>query len=644
MNKRYIVLVMLMVLLTSFNKAYSQEQLGLRGRAKQLYNQYQYFQAAALYQRLADSKKPFLEDLELLANCYLKLKDYELAENWFSRVVVLPKSKPENLIAYGEVLKSNLKYEEAKKVFQQYASLTGNNALVANAIAGCDSSLTWLANPTLHQLKNESLINTALAEFSVFPFQQKVFYTAEPDTVLFKSIYGRTGNPYLRIFTADLATNKELSNPKVELSKYNNGVYHIGPIMSNKAESVLYITRTTYGKTLELSELDKVKYLTNNLELYIYKNNNGTWEEQPFAYNNVEKYSIGHAALSVDEKVLYFVSNMPGSLGGTDIWYCNLQADGTWGKPQNAGPNVNTAENEMFPYISAAGNLYFSSNGWPGMGGLDIFTAKGSQQNWSKAVNLKYPLNSSGDDFSYILTNNGDGYLSSNRKGGKGKDDIYAFSYEQPKLILAVKGLVSDKKTGAIIPNATISLMIDGQLVEARQNSANGMFLFELDEEKDYTLTAQKEKFSKDAVAISTKGIKKSDTLSANLTLETLFEIGKVFTLENINYDFDKDNIRADAAKILDGLVTIMRDNPSLEIELGSHTDSRGADKYNLNLSQRRAQSVVNYLVNNGIARARMIAMGYGETQLLNACEDGVNCTDEQHQANRRTVFKVLKY
>ncbi|MCY1510625.1 Photosystem I chlorophyll a apoprotein A2 [compost metagenome] len=210
-------------------------------------------------------------------------------------------------------------------------------------------------------------------------------------------------------------------------------------------------------------------------------------------------------------------------------------------------------------------------------------------------------------------------------------------------LVLAVQGNVKDIKTAAVIPAVNISLL-KGQLVKARQHSENGLFFFELDKDQTYTLTAEKEKFSKDTKAISTVGLKQSDTLHVTLQLETLFEIGKVFTLENINYDFDKDNIRADAAKILDGLVVIMRDNPSLEIELGSHTDSRGADKYNLNLSQRRAQSVVNYLVNQGIARSRMIAKGYGETQLLNECEDGVTCTYEQHQANRRTVFKVLKY
>ncbi len=651
MNKKYIIFIALIIFNASFNIVSAQEQSGLRERAKKHYNQYEYFQAAQLFQKLADVKKPFLNDLELLADCYLKMKNYELAENWYSRVVNLPKSKTENLIKYGEVLKSNLKYNEAKQVFLQYVKLSGDQSRVAVEIAGCDSSLAWIANPTLHQIKNQTLINTNRSEFAVFPYQNKVFFTAEPDTALFKSIFGRTGNPYLRIYSADQSRN-ELSKPAIDLSGFNTGKYHIGPLSTNADGSVLYITRTTAGKVLELNEVDRVKYQTNNLELYTFKKNKDKWEELPFVYNNVQKYSIGHASLSSDHKVLYFVSNMPGGFGGTDIWFCELQADGGWGKPQNAGAQINTVKDEMFPYSSSEGSFYFSSNGWPGMGGLDVFTAKGSKQNWSKALNLKYPVNSSTDDFGFIVFPSVDdtisGYLSSNRKAGKGGDDIYSFTFKNPdtKIILAVKGAILDRKTGKVISGANVLLYSNtNQSPMASQNAkSDGTFLFELAKESDYSLVAKKAKFDTDTKSISTKGIKKSDTLVVDLKLGTLFEVGKVFTLKNINYDFDKDNIRLDAANILDGLVDVMRDNPSLEIELGSHTDSRGADKYNLSLSQRRAQSVVNYLVSKGVSRMRMVAKGYGETQLLNACEDGIKCTDEQHQENRRTVFKVLRY
>ncbi len=649
MDKRYIA-TLLIFFMFPFGRLAAQEQLGVRERAKKHYNQFEYYQAALLFQRLADSNKPFLQDFEYLADCYLKLKDYEAAETWFSRIITFPKSKPENLVRYGEVLKANLKYEEAKKQFNNYAKITGNQVAVANAIAGCDSSLKWISTPTTHQVINEASVNTALSEFSVFPYKGKVYYAGEPDLATFRSIYGRTGRPYLRLYLADISPEANLLNPDLDRSNLNNGTYHVGPLIADKSGEKLYITRTTTAKALEVSEIDKVKYITNNLELYLFsKQSDGSWKESPFLHNNVEKYSVGHAALSPDEKILYFTSNMEGSIGGTDIWFSEMQSDGTWGKPQNAGPSINTDKDEMFPFVAKDGTLYFSSNGWPGMGGLDIFSATGAKKQWSSPKNLKYPLNSSADDFGiYVSENSHDqliGYLSSNRKGGKGADDIYSFRSQEQKVNFAVKGKVVDKKNGQVLSGASLSLTnIDGTVVARQTIPQEGTFFFDLEKDKDYTLLASKEKFYGDTLKVSTKSLTKSDTLFAQLQLETLFEVGRVFELKNINYDFDKDNIRPDAAKILDHLVVLMRDNPTLEIELGSHTDSRGNDNYNLNLSQRRAQSVVNYLVTKGISRARMVAKGYGETELLNECGNGVECNDAQHQENRRTVFKVLRY
>ena len=649
MNKKYIFITLCLLLTASLNNSIkAQEQLSVRDQARKFYKEYKYFQASQLLQRLVDVKKPFLADMELLADCYRRMKNYELAENWYSRVVQQPKSKAENFFLYGEILKSNLKYSEAKAAFEQYVSHGGDSTRILAEVQGCDSSLVWLAQPTKHDLKNEEEINTPLSEFSVFPYQQGVFYAGEPDTALFKSIYGRTGNPYLRIYTAN-RKGTTLSTPDIDRATFNNGKYHIGPVITDKSGSVLYVTRTTTGEKVEIDEEDHIKYLTNNLELYVFKKKGEQWESSAFPYNDVEKYSVGHASLSEDGKVLYFVSDMPGGLGGTDIWYCELQNDGSWGKPQNAGAAINTAKDEMFPYAGAKGKLYFSSNGWPGMGGLDIFVANGEHQNWSKAINLRYPLNSPADDFGYIAwagTEGETGYLSSNRKNGKGADDIYSFTYQKPvmPIVLAVKGGVMDRSSHVVLPEATVTLYDGNNVLSSVQNDAQGNFFFSLQKDKDYRLVAKKDKFDTDTKELTTRGLKKSDTLTVNLEIATLFEIGKIFTLQNINYDFDKDNIRPDAALILDELVAILRDNPTLEIELGSHTDSRGKDSYNMALSQRRAQSVVNYLVSKGISRSRMVPKGYGETQLLNGCDDGVPCSEEQHQANRRTVFKVLKY
>jgi len=633
------------------NSVKSQEQLSLRDRAKLKYDSYDYAQAIPAYLKLVDVKSPKMADIEKLAYCYDQINDYEAAENWFSRLVAFPESKNENLLAYGAVLKSNLRYKEAKKVFETYAQKTGDSKKVANEISGCDSAQVWLAKPTGHLIKNEALVNTANSEFSVFPAFGKAYYTGEAETGESVKISGRSGNPYLRIFQASMGENNTLSIPQLDAASYNQGTYHVGPVVSNKAGDMLFVSRTYVGKKdSEIETVGKRKFRTNNIELYIYKANNSKWEVKPFAYNQVSAYSLGQACLSADEKTLYYASDMPGSLGGTDIWYSTLQADSSWSKPENAGTTVNTTGNEMFPEIGADGALYYSSNGLPGMGGLDLFTAKGDRKSWSVPLNLHYPVNSPGDDFAFVTTtlpaaDLGQGYLSSNRRGGKGEDDIYSFGLRKPKIILALKGTTFDKTTRAVLPLTDVTLMAGERQVIGKQLTADsGKYFFELDVNTNYTLLGQKTKYYSDSAMVTTVGLTKSDTLEVDLYLQPLFVVGTKIEIKNIHYDFDKANIRADAAKILDETVRIMRDNPTLEIEMGSHTDSRGVDIYNVDLSQRRAQSAVNYLVRRGIARSRMKAKGYGETQLLNRCKNGVACSIAEHQANRRTEFKIVKY
>src|SRR5690606_11147338 len=249
--------------------------------------------------------------------------------------------------------------------------------------------------------------------------------------------------------------------------------------------------------------------------------------------------------------------------------------------------------------------------------------------------------------FAYLTTYDGEegiaGYLSSNRKGGKGGDDIYSFTYEKPKIIIILRGTTSDKSTGERLPATTVTLY-DGQreIVARKSSGTEGAFEFVLDRNQTYTVLGQKEGYHADSARVSTMGITRSDTLEVALLLEPIFQVGQTFELENTYYDFDKHNIRPDAAALLDELVRTLRDNPTLKIELSSHTDSRGSNAYNEALSQRRAQSAVDYLVSRGIARDRMVAKGYGETRLVNRCADGVPCSREEHQANRRTEVTVL--
>ncbi|MFD2965421.1 MULTISPECIES: OmpA family protein [Olivibacter] len=646
MKKLYIYPYLLVLILLG-SGVQAQEQPTLRDRANQLYNEYQFAKAAQLYERLVDSKKPRQSDLENLADCYRKMNNYGMAENWYVRVLEDSTSNPINKLRYAEVLKANAKYAEAKKVFQEYANKSGSTSEIDLQIKGCDSAIVWMQQPTTHKLRNESSVNTALAEFGGYTVGDKVYYVGEPDAIMFKNVYGWTGNPFLRVYSAKHNEGNILKESNIAEASFNNEPYHVGPVASNKEGTTLYVTRTHPGKEVQKEKEDRKRYRTKNLELYIYTNDNGTWNETPFAYNRVNEYSVGHAALSQDGETLYFVSDMPGGQGGTDIWYSERLLNGEWGEPKNAGPMINSTGDEMFPSITKEGVLYFSSNGWPGMGNLDVFTAMGAKETWSKAVNMRFPVNSPADDFAYTvndITNLTEaGFMSSNRKGGLGSDDIYSFTYLKPKFTVLLAGVTYDKETEESLADANVSLLDEqGTLLAKKTSESAGRFEFEVDVEQAYQVLGEKVGYIADSAFTNTNGLNPGDTVKVALYLDQLKQ-GKTFRLDNIYYDFDKFNIRKDAAVILDGLVKIMKDNPTLKIELSSHTDSRGRDKYNMTLSQKRAQAAVDYLVSRGIARDRMIAKGYGESKLLNRCVNGIKCSEAEHQLNRRTEFTVLE-
>ena len=438
--------------------------------------------------------------------------------------------------------------------------------------------------------------------------------------------------------------NDSLSKPVLANGGMNDANYHVGPIISNKTNDLFYITQTYTGKDNEKTKSDGHSYFYQRLELFTQSKVSGVFKKPiPFIHNNIKKYSVGHAALSVDENVLYFISDMPGGYGGTDIWFCLMQKNGKWGKFFNAGKEINSSQNEFFPFIAQDGTLYFSSDGWPGMGGLDVYSAKGEKNIWSKPVNLRYPLNSPGDDFALYTDNKLlSGYISSNRENGKGNDDIYSFSFKKSQKLSKLTGKTVDKKSNTILSGVTVVLLdVNNNIVAQKQSAPDGRFSFDIDKTVSYKLLGSKSSMLHDTISVLAHD---NDSIEASLQLDPLFVKGKIFKLKNILYDFNKASIQVVATIILNDLVRILHENPTLKIELGSHTDSRGTVEYNTNLSQQRAQSVVDYLVSRGIERSRLVAKGYGESQLINRCVDGVECSNEEHQQNRRTEFKVLEY
>lgn len=625
--------------------AFAQEQPSRRNRADQFYKEMQYAKAAAAYENLVDVKKPSVLAMERLAHSYYYIKQYDLAENWYARVIGQKGASEEARLNYAEVLKQQGKYAEAKVQYELLAQVDGKRLGMEQAMRGADSAQVWMRNPTKHAIRNEQAVNTSLAEFGAFTTAKGVLYAAEPNSLLnVKS--GMTGHAYLKAYNADRQVDGSLTHPTIMGSSLNDAAYHTGPVSSNTAEDVLYVTRTYPGKVGERFKADGSKWNKHNLELIIYKKDGDRWVAEDFAYNNVKEYSLGHAFLSPDEKVLYYASDMPGGKGGVDIWYSNLQADGTWGTPQNAGDAINTTGDEMFPTLVGS-ELFFSSTGHVGMGGLDIFKAKGSKNQFSKAVNLAYPINSASDDFAYIEYSDTAeakvGYLSSNRQGGVGSDDIYSFSWMKPKIRIILEGITRDRKTGDLLPESTVTLFgMTGTIVSKGVTNGEAFISFEVTPNTEFRLLGEKKGYHADSVLVAAVAPMKDTVIRYTMHLNPVLKVGDKFILENIHYDFDKHNIRKDAALILDRLVATMRDNPTLKIELSSHTDSRGSDSYNEKLSQRRAQAAVDYLVTRGIARERLVAQGYGEKRLLNRCSNGVACSVAEHQANRRTEVEVL--
>lgn len=563
---------------------FAQEQMTKRQQADKLFERYEYSKALSLYLDIeASKKKDDLLLLEHIATCYREMNQYDEAEKWYTDVVADEKASAIDSYYYAEVLLRNKNFNAAKNLYKKYYTAIGDTNDLAFKLATCDSAALWVKQASGYAVKNEQSLNSSYSEWGLTYYGANAFiFTSDRKTTLSKDekyIYPWTGNGYFKLFEAEGTKLKELP-VNFKDNHLLTGDYHVGPIALNATEDTAYITITTVVQKKEIAteklSQNKQRLYTRRLQLIIATRKNGEWGNfKNFAYNNINQYSIGHAALSHNGRLLYFTSDMNGGFGKTDIWFCEKQADGTWGKPVNCGKQINTKEEEAFPTLNGDDVLYYSSKGLPGMGGYDLFLAQGSKNNWAKPEHLPYPINSTSDDFWYISKDGMSGYFSSDRENGEGNDDIYNFSFKTPKVPKKPKR----------------------------------------DPEPDMPVSAVPPKE---------------------------YETGSSFVLSNIYYDLDKSNIRPDAAIELDKLVVILKEHPTMKIELSSHTDSRAPDDYNIALSQRRAAAAVAYLVSKGIDKDRMIAKGYGETRLINKCANGVPCTEAEHQLNRRTEVKIL--
>lgn len=624
-------------------------------KAHEMMDRFEYVQAIGYFEKYFVLNSPKAQDLRDISYCHLITGDTKKALKWLQKLSQKKDASAYDMMLYADVLKTEGRYAEASEQYEKVASTFPQIKEEAMMQVGaCRDAIEWINNPLYFDVENASAFNSSNSDFGATRFEDQFIVTSDRKN---KALYSPselqswTGNPYYKLYVIDASGNKA-----AEAIESLNAEYHNGPGVYFSGSKSMYFTRTKSVKmrqkpqnpdpTSWFNPPQKDLY-TNRLEIYSAQYENGKWSPATaFAYNNADEYSVGHPAISPDGNTLYFASDMPGGMGESDIYYCERQADGSWGKPHNAGAAINTKGKEGFPAVDADGKLYFSSDGLPGMGGLDLFSATGAKDQWNDVSNLKYPINSPKDDFSIVFTQPGtQAYFASNREGGMGSDDIYSLVYSPPvKLIMAVRSY--EKFDGVLMPLPYVNIAIaSGDKSESYSLKTGDMSVVyqEVRCDQSYMVKGQLENYFAQNTEITTQCTTKSDTVYVDVVLERIV-INKVIVLKNIYYDFDKWNIRPDAAVELNKLVNILNDNPEIIVDLSSHTDSRGTNEYNEVLSQRRAESAVDYIISKGIDSDRISAMGYGEIEPVNDCVDGATCSEIDYQMNRRTEFKVTGY
>lgn len=626
---------------------------------------------------LKDLQKAASANYEPAQTNYLIAESYRLSNRfsqsipYYQKAIAAGETNPNAHFQLGYALKASGKYQEAKDEFLLYTQSTATEKpLQERALREIE---TLRIADLIGQKKKEVLVknlpfNTPGAEFSPAVLGNELVISSSKK----EKVYKNNGQQMLGLYKTKIGEEPSESGSAPVL--FSNSIYAEDANEGSPAFS-------PDGKTLVFAKGNSGKKKgTQDVDLYMSRLVNGQWTEPRYLPINDSIAWDGSPAFSRDGKTLYFASNRAGGAGGIDIYRTNMDASGRFSKPVNMGRDINTAGDDMFPYVSADNKLYFSSDGHPGLGKLDLFVATRSQGVIS-IENLGVPFNSPQDDFGLVYHEDENGFFASNRDGGKGDDDIYYFyTPEAPDTTTIAHNDPNDPKNpnnhsyingqlkvvryflgGDVVENAPTVIPIDSAVVRILADTADaelgrltsgdqGKFgTYRLEEGKDYVLLTERPGYITKRIPFTMSGksippifltkIVTDTTFLVNIRLDKL-ELNKTFTLENIYYDLNKFNIRPDAAIELDKLVQILKDNPTIKIELSSHTDSRATDAYNMTLSQKRAESAVNYLITSGIEEDRVTARGYGERQLIiqNAK------TEEEHQRNRRTEFTVLSY
>lgn len=629
--------IYIITLVTIFTSGISFAQKGKVASAIKKYDKLSYVDSRSALLKLANKENPSPEVIEKLANAFYFNSEMEEASKWYEKLTSLSdQSNPENYFRYAQALKAIGNYKKADEAFRTFATLNPDDSRGTKFLNTTDYLETIAAMSQDFELQNLD-INTKFSDFGASLHNDKLVFASSRDQN--GKIYSWNAQPFLDLFELDAEGNTQ------EVAGDINTKYHESSTSYTKDGTTVYFTRNNYynGKFKKNSED------THALKIYKATLVDGKWTDiVPMPFNN-DEYSVAHPALSLDEKQLYFASDMPGTKGMSDIFVVDINEDGTYGAPLNLGPNVNTEGRENFPFVSDKGILYFSSDGHLGLGGLDVFMIETQNIKSGIIKNIGKPINSPKDDFAYIIDESAKkGYISSNRAGGKGDDDIYSFKI--PDCEFDVTGTVVNKRTNEILANAKVTIKdANNNVLKTVTSDAEGKFQSTLScREQTYIVEAQKEKFKDDftdftVTADSENKLKLALALEPNAA-KIGTDLALLLNLNPIYFDYDKSFIRPDAELELAKVIKYMQEYPSVKIDVRSHTDSRGRDAYNLSLSQRRNASTKAYIINKGgISSDRISGKGYGETRLTNRCSNGVKCSKAEHQDNRRSEFIVVE-
>ncbi len=630
--------------------------------AEKFYKNKQYAFAAEVYEQLYKSKageKSRKSEMAFMAGeSYRNFESFDKAIKSYDNALKKDPNNAQAIYMKGVMLQKKGEYRDAIKQFDSYLKIYPGDKDAIIKKAGCELALGWKSDCQQYTVENFKIANTRNNDYSPMIADKKdgiLYFTSDRNPNEKKKVkqYAWTGygfsdlwkieaQPEKRGKRSTANTVKKWGKPEI-LPKVPNTVANDGTPCFSRRYNVMYFTICNNG--------DNTK---PNCKIYSSKKVGNDWTEPEvlsFCEDDTAS-NYGQPSLSDDEQKLFFSSDKPGGEGGHDIYVSNFTRRGrVWGDPINLGPTINTAKSEMFPYVTSDNKLYFSSNGHPGFGGLDMFVSEGVGEEWSTPENMSIPLNSGGDDFAITFDNSdpNHGFFSSNRDGGKGGHDIYEF-FRKP-LKFTLKGIVTDATTGKALPGSKVHIYsTPDSIFKELTTDAMGSYFIELDERKDYRISANNDTNyyfpSKDTSDVSTYRRKCDTNFVANFVLKSMIEIWEI----PIYYDLNRAEIRPDAAQALDSFAkAILVRYPRIVIELGSHTDCRSSYDYNMELSQRRADSAVAYLIKTGVDAKRMFARGYGESQLANdcACEGAVikvNCSEIEHQRNRRTTIKIVNF